>query len=119
MPTKYRAAKRLILPLLASLLLASVAVGGAWTVSPQLSKEGSRYSIGGGSLQYQFDAAWRTESIWNRTPDGNWQRVVYPDPARLAGMRQLLLLRLGCTSLGEVPVEGQAEIGALKSLGYL
>jgi hypothetical protein len=111
--------KRLILPLLASLLLASVAVASARSVSPQLRKEGSLYSLRGGVSEYHFDAAWRVESYWNRTSDGTWQRVLSPEPARLEGMRKLLLLRLGCSSLGEVPVEGQAEIGALKSLGYL
>ncbi len=119
MPNSSRRGSRLFLPLLATVALASAAIAGARTVPPELRRDGSVYALRGGTDEYAFDAAWRTESLWRRGGDGTWQREASPDTARLEGMRRLFLLRLGCSKLGDIPVEGQAEMGALKSLGYL
>jgi len=96
----------------------ALAFGGTLGFSDRVRKEGPvwQYEVSGEA--YHFDALWRVESLWRHGPEG-WTRVSSPDSARMDRMRARFLARARVASLQDIPVEGQENVEALKSLGYL
>ena len=110
----------LTLAICAGLVL--VAAAGVYAASaaqaPTYAKRGSIHCIEERGYLYTFDAVWRIEVL--RKVDASTQ-VTAPvtDPDRLALMRSCLLKQLKVPGLEGIPVEGKAELDAVRSLGYL
>lgn len=119
MPIPARAAKVLLPAFLAFVVVASASVAGAAAVAPRVLKQGPVYRLDRGTVAYDFDSAWRTETLWEKDSTGVWHRVPGPETARLEPFRRLLLHRIGRDSLDQVPREGEAELQSLRALGYL
>ena len=119
MPGTTRTRGTFLPALLAALLLATAAASAARVLAPRVTKAGSLYVLASGSSRYHFDAAWRTESLWTTAEDGTLHRIAYPDAATLDRFRRMFLVQIGREAVGEVPVEGEAELASLRSLGYI
>jgi hypothetical protein len=104
----------LILSVLTLAAVAAAAVVHERTSRPTIRKEGTRYRVVSRGYSYTFDAAWRVESV--RSPDGALNSA---DVERTEELRGVLLKHLGLDSIDKVPVEGEAELRALKELGYI
>jgi len=83
-------------------------------------KRGALYCVEEAGFLYTFDAAWRTETLFqDNDGDGIRTPVDQPDPARLARLRGELLRHLDVRDLHEVPTEGAGELEAIRALGYI
>lgn len=114
-------------PLLALLVAAGlVLVAAAGTLAavaaagPSYEKKGSVHHIEDHGYLYTFDAVWRVETL-RRIDPGTMVavRVSSPDPETFARFRTTLLRRLKVTGLDGIPVEGKAEVEAIRALGYI
>ena len=111
--------KAALFALLAASLLAAGTVALAGAASPRVVKKGSQYRLERGEWTYGFDAARRTEVLWQRDGAGKWAPVASPDPARMEYLRGLFLRQRDCACLTEVPSEDAETLKSLKTLGYL
>ena len=103
----------------AALAVALAGFGLALSSGPRYEKRGCQYSIEDGDARYTFDAAWRIERASAVDPGTGRERGGTPvDADRLARMRGALLARLGVERLDQIPSEGEAEIRAIRALGY-
>ena len=111
--------RRALLGTLAVLLISAVSVA-ALRARVHFEKRGALYSIEDAGCLYTFDAAWRTESLY-RDDDGDGLRtpVDRPDEALVSRLRGHLLRRLKVEGLDGVPLEGAAELDAIRALGYI
>jgi hypothetical protein len=112
---KWLAAGAVLLVFAASAALAAVARPPA----EKYEKEGPLHRIEAAGRAYSFDAAWRVESLWERTGAGTWRKVEAPSAADVQKFRVRLLHRLGQSRLEQVPAESGDALEALRSLGYL
>jgi hypothetical protein len=112
---KWLAAGAVALVFAASAALAAVARPPA----EKFEKEGPLYRIETAGRAYSFDAAWRVESLWERTDAGTWRKVEAPATMDVQRFRARLLSRLGHARLESVPAESGDALEALRSLGYL
>lgn len=113
--------KKILLLAGAAALLA--AAGAAFLASgssgPRVFREDYLYSVVRGDLRYDFDPAWRNETLSRRGEDGIWRPLEKPDPAALDELRAVLLREGKFESLEKIPEEGKEERDSLKGLGYL
>jgi hypothetical protein len=102
-------------------VVVAVAVATALAApSPRFDRSGAVYRLERGDEAYVFDAAWRVESVWVRVSSGTgWARLADPDPDQVASLRRALLLRIGRTTLADIPAEGADEMRAMRALGYI
>ena len=114
---------RVLAPAGAALILvgaASAALALSFPVSPRVTKTGALYSVVYGTRSYTFDAAWRTEKTWTRPQGaGAWTPVAPASAPWIEEFRATLLRDRGVRSLDGIPAEGEDEIAALHSLGYI
>jgi hypothetical protein len=96
-------------------VFAAVRSGG-----PSFEKKGALYCVEEGEYLYTFDAIWRVEALRRIDPaTGVASPVPVPEAGRLDRMRGDLLLRLKVDRLEGIPVEGTAELEAIRALGYI
>jgi hypothetical protein len=95
-----------------------IAAGGVASLAlgrPRYEKRGFVHRIQKGDALYTYDAAWRQEAIYGLGSPG----AAVPGPEAMESLRAVLLRRLRCRSVEEIPVEGKAEMEAVRALGYL
>jgi hypothetical protein len=103
--------------LLGSMAFSAVAI--AMVVRPQIQKQDSVWTVEHREFRYEFSAVWRSERLLKRNADGAWEEVTRPADALVHPLRSRLLARLNAGTLEDIPREGQDELEALKTLGYL
>jgi hypothetical protein len=99
----------------ALLLIGGAAIASLALSRPHYEKRGYVHRVEEGDALYTYDAAWRIEALQGL----GGPVALAPDPALLEHLRDVLLRRLGCRSLEQIPVEGKAEMDAIRALGYL
>jgi hypothetical protein len=104
-----------------SIALLLLALGAwHWASGPSVEKDGALYTVRAEGYEYSFDAAWRQEALRPTPPSSGIPRdLASSRPEVVARLRGLLLRRLGVSALEEIPRENEAEVRALRSLGYL
>lgn len=116
MHSSVRVLRRNVAAVAAALLL--VAGGGLASLAlhrPRYEKKGFVHCVRQGDALYTYDAAWRHEAIHGLGGPG----AAIPGPEVMESLRTVLLRRLRCRSIDEIPVEGKAEMEAVRALGYL
>jgi len=111
---------------LATLLVATILVAAAGVLAaraasgPSYEKRGSVHCVEEKGYLYTFDAVWRVETLRRIDPaTGVAERIASPDAALLAHLRSALLGELKVGRLEKIPAEGEAEVAAIRALGYI
>ncbi len=104
------------------LLVFGVGLAVASCGGPRYERRGPLHCVVEGRHLYTFDPVWRTEEIHRIDPATGLPLDEAEGP--LAGReaeryRRVLLRELGVASLDSIPPEGEAELKALRALGYL
>ncbi len=116
--------RRPLLTVLAAAALVFVAAAGTLAAmagaGPSYEKRGSVHCVEEGGTLYTFDSVWRVETLRLVDPVTKVAvRISNPAPDSLAHYRATLLRRLRVKGLDAIPVEGKAEVEAIRALGYI
>ena len=113
--------RRLLALAFAAGLVLAAAAGASVTAAssrPSYEKKGSVHFVENDGCIYTFDAVWRVE-ILQRIDPATGTAVRVSDPVLLARLRTAMLRRMHVATLEGIPVEGKAEIDAIRALGYI
>lgn len=111
---------RLALAFSAGLVLAAAAGASVTAASsgPSYEKKGSVHLVESGGCTYTFDTVWRAETL-HRIDPATGRAVRVSDPVLLARLRAAMLRKVRVATLEGIPVEGKAEVDAIRALGYI
>ena len=101
-------------------MAAAGTVAAVATAGPVYEKKGSVHVVEEAGYLYTFDAVWRVETLRRIDPATKVAvRISEPEPAYLSRFRAMLLRELRVPGLSAIPVEGKAEVEAIRALGYI